>query len=138
MTTQFPLDIHHDDTICEETDKNSILEIIDNLHLICLKLLQELMYSDKSAKIANKNDPTKKILNYGHILFIESCFSNYVKSNERNLNTVLFSESIDKLAQYLQLCFHKDALQFTKLDVKNLFEKYVKLVKNDSFFILLM
>ena len=101
-----------------------------------MKLIQELLFSDKSKNSNNKNDQIK-ILNYSQILNIEKFFCNYTKVYEKSCNLVLFSESLDKLAQYLQLCFFKDSLQFTKFDVKHLFENYVKLVNNESFFMLL-
>jgi hypothetical protein len=134
LTVQYPLDLYHDEETCDELEKSKTHEIIENLHLICLKLMQELLFSDKSK---NKNEQQIKILNYNQLMSIEKYFSNYMRNNEKNYNLKFLNESLDKLAQYLQLCFFKDSLQFTKFDVKHLFEKYVKIANNESFFMLI-
>ena len=129
LTILYPLelDLYDDDLKCNVIEKNNIYEIIQNLHLICLKLVQELN---------NKKDQSLKILTLNHILYIESFFNNYFKISENNTNLALFDESLDKLAQILQICLKKEALQFNKFDIKNLFEKYVKLVNNELFMLL--
>ncbi len=134
LTILYPLDLYQDSSI-GESEKSCLYEIIENLHLICLKLIQELLNMDKT-KLANRNEQAIKILSLNHAFFIENFFNNYLKVNENNLNLVLFNESLDKLAQVLQICLFKDALQFSKFDIKNMFEKYAKLLNNELFMLL--
>jgi hypothetical protein len=139
LTLVYPIKIFTDSNYEQNSKAN---QLISKVHFITMKLIKDLKSflnnHDKSNEFQQQQQQQFQLINLKSLEAIMKKLSDYDSttmhniSNQNNNNNILDNylnirnQTLDHMAQFLELCWQFNFIQFSKQDVQVLYEKYLK------------